>query len=535
MFKLSEVEISEAIAALEFHGLSAFFPPAPEWQAIRANADVKAHIQNLDLDTYAPYQCSTSYLKKDTRMLRAIENLHPQDTIILTALVHLLRDAIEAARLPPKMKKSFSYRAPTERGALYQTRGNYEKYRARTEQRLSLTSTKFVATADISNFFANVYQHRLQNAILSAARNEREREATRVLSKLLSKLAGGKSYGIPTGPYASRVLAEAVLIDVDAALQEHKVDFVRWMDDITIFTKSEEEGSQVIQFLAAWLRDHHGLSLNESKTKIYPKAKFITDIWKTYDDEHEQFRQLVKRMKSVDPYDEGEFDIDEEDDDGDEGESEIGPDASDEDDEQPIEDKEIVTIFDLAMTIETAPKYGLIKHILERVIFRDGFSQPQRLQIIRRAMAAFEKLEPVFDAVAKSVAREFDIPAVEVEKFCKKVLSNLQARKFFTPGHTLMWACWLVGERACKNLKVDVKDIYNHSQDSAVRREALIALSKVGSRPDVLSIKDKLAGSPDNERTALILASKALGADERKYWRQSNAITDIYEKAAFDL
>ena len=49
----------------------------------------------------------------------------------------------------------------------------------------------------------------------------------------------GNSYGIPVGPYASRVLGEAVLIDVDAYLKSQGIDYVRWVDDYNIFVRSE--------------------------------------------------------------------------------------------------------------------------------------------------------------------------------------------------------------------------------------------------------------------------------------------------------
>jgi len=53
--------------------------------------------------------------------------------------------------------------------------------------------------------------------------------------------AHGKiSYGVPVGPLASRLLGEATLIDVDAALALQGFDFVRWVDDFTFFCKSEK-------------------------------------------------------------------------------------------------------------------------------------------------------------------------------------------------------------------------------------------------------------------------------------------------------
>ena len=41
----------------------------------------------------------------------------------------------------------------------------------------------------------------------------------RVLEKMLTRLSENVSYGIPIGPPASRVLGEAVLVDVDSTLE----------------------------------------------------------------------------------------------------------------------------------------------------------------------------------------------------------------------------------------------------------------------------------------------------------------------------
>ena len=54
------------------------------------------------------------------------------------------------------------------------------------------------------------------------------------MRKFIGSVMGSDSYGIPIGPYASRLLAEALLIDVDASLEAQHVDFVRWVDDYNV-------------------------------------------------------------------------------------------------------------------------------------------------------------------------------------------------------------------------------------------------------------------------------------------------------------
>ncbi len=69
------------------------------------------------------------------------------------------------------------------------------------------------------------------------------------------------------GSDASRILSEAVLIDVDRKLVEHGVVFLRYVDDYRIFAESKEKALKCVERLTALLADE-GLSLNSRKTEI---------------------------------------------------------------------------------------------------------------------------------------------------------------------------------------------------------------------------------------------------------------------------
>jgi hypothetical protein len=85
---------------------------------------------------------------------------------------------------------------------------------------------------------------------------------------------GKDSYGIPVGPYASRLLAEALLIDVDTQLNTNKIEFARWVDDFVMFTKSEYEAQSILFTLGEWLYTRHGLTLQSAKTQIVPIGSY---------------------------------------------------------------------------------------------------------------------------------------------------------------------------------------------------------------------------------------------------------------------
>ena len=244
MFFLTTEELDSAFAAITHHGYSAMLPAAPEWSVITSNwVAVRDSINSIDLDTYEPYKPTSVFAPKNRASVRILHLLHPQDLIIYTALVLIAKNDIEANRIPTKARRVFSYRANVGNDkVLYNAKGSYEAYRSELKQRAARAAVRYVAVADIADFYQRIYQHRLENVIQSVATTQRVRDVARVLvKKLIASIMGRDSYGIPVGPYASRLLAEALLIDVDSSLQAKKIDFIRWVDDFSFFCKTEYE------------------------------------------------------------------------------------------------------------------------------------------------------------------------------------------------------------------------------------------------------------------------------------------------------
>ncbi len=76
-----------------------------------------------------------------------------------------------------------------------------------------------------------------------------------------------RSFGIPVGSDARRILSEAVLLNVDRNLNEAGISFVRYVDDFRIFAKTRAEALKFIEVLTNLLADE-GLSLNSRKTDV---------------------------------------------------------------------------------------------------------------------------------------------------------------------------------------------------------------------------------------------------------------------------
>jgi hypothetical protein len=281
MFTLSVDELDNAFVAIKHHGYSAMLPGPPEWAVIEANwTSIRDIIKNIDLDTYEPFEPLRVFAPKNRANVRITHLLHPQDLLIYTALVLIAKNDIESARVSIKAKRVFSYRSdPSQPQVLYGARGSYEAYRKQLHVKAKNAQVKYVALADIADFYPRIYQHRLENVLESVATSQRVRDVARVLvRKLIGHLMGRNSYGIPVGPLASRVLGEAILIDVDATLQSKGANFVRWVDDYNIFCKTEHEAQSILFTLGEWLFSNHGLTLQAAKTKILPVNTFVSNV-----------------------------------------------------------------------------------------------------------------------------------------------------------------------------------------------------------------------------------------------------------------
>jgi hypothetical protein len=80
--------------------------------------------------------------------------------------------------------------------------------------------------------------------------------------------------GLPVGPVASAVLANAVLSSVDDALERARVRYLRWVDDVVAVGAGSRAPDEVLALLASALRGL-GLELNASKTRVLEPAELV--------------------------------------------------------------------------------------------------------------------------------------------------------------------------------------------------------------------------------------------------------------------
>ena len=205
--------------------------------------------------------------KKEAFDFRKVAIIRPQDLVLYLAVAIMIADPFEKARSRFASGRVFSYRFKPilGKGQLFRPEHNFRAFQARTEQLSKQESFNYIVKGDIANFYDRVNLHRLESTLLTT-RGLNSGVAS-LINQMLLHWAKRDSYGLPIGTNASRVLAEVALLNVDKALSEANLKYIRFVDDYRIFTKSATEAHSALARLMELL-DREGLFINSRKSSI---------------------------------------------------------------------------------------------------------------------------------------------------------------------------------------------------------------------------------------------------------------------------
>ncbi|MCF6344004.1 MAG: RNA-directed DNA polymerase [Devosiaceae bacterium] len=515
MFKLTEEELEYAFASIKYHGFSTLFPAPPEWDDLENHwDDIKNHLKNEDLDIYEPSSPMRVFAPKSRFNLRIVTHLHPIDLVIYTALVLIVKDDIEVARIPKSKNIVYSFRADAKKKEqLYQNTNNYKKYKLRLKNRAEMASCCFVAIADIADFYPRIYQHRLENVIETVATTPRAKEVARVLvKKFINKIASGASYGIPVGPYASRNLAEALLIDVDSALAMKKFKLVRWVDDFAFFCKTDAEAQHCLFYLSQWLFEKHGLTLQSAKTKIVTSEHFLETTLRTQETKLEEKAEVIKDLwGEINPYEEDGVELDE---------NEI----------EELENTSFREIIEEALGDNEQIDYDMISFILGRLSNIGDFKDEWRETFVDIILDNIEHLYPVSDSIATFFQGFEALNKKEKRKIARALLRPILSSKTPPPDYYTMWVLSIFLKDNEWNNSDKLIKIFTETHSEVVRRYAALAIEKNGKRAEALSVQELFERASPLLKLAILRTTRLLGRDERRFWKQKQLISGVLEK-----
>jgi len=428
---------------------------------------------------------------KQKYTVRPATLLDPIDTILFTGLVFRVAPLIEQKRSLITDDRVFSFRfKQIDAGRRFTLESDWDGFvhaiKARDPR------YKMVAKADIVDFFPRIYLHRLKNAIASICGREQEKEA---IMKFLETWSRGTSYGIPVGPLASNLLAEALLVEVDEYLLSINADFVRHIDDYIIFGNTEADCIRFLFQLGARLHQTQGLSLNMAKTKPMMLHDLVLDLIKPEDSDRGLRQKIIETVFSGDPYAIVDYE------------------------KLSAEQKKMIDKLNVKETIEGALRLdiadlGGIKFVL------NVLSALRRPDLVEIVLENLDRLFPVSDAVARFLNVFDKVEEADRLQIGKKILEYLQGAQY-VPDFQFLWLLepFAVSEK-WNHLK-SLRNIAREHRNRMIRRQAILSLGMIGDRSALLDVKSALQDTSDWEWRAIVFACRKLPEDERDAFYRS--------------
>lgn len=388
---------------------------------------------------------------------------------------------------------------------LYGESGAWKLFRKAAADRVQVEPSLFVGMTDIADFFPRIYHHRLFNA-LEAASGAEGVPYVRALDKMLSRFSDGVSYGIPIGPPASRVLAEAVLTDVDSTLLSFNIDFIRFVDDYVIFAPDPESAEFGLRVLGENLFLKHGLTLQTAKTKVLPAAEYVERFLTPHSEIEEERRHLFEI------FGDSEYDV-------------TPYEDLDEDQRREIDALNLSDMLRRALEEGENVDYAEVDFILRRL---SSLRKPDLIPIVLENLS---RLYPVADAVATFFEKFSDTENIDhlgiAQTLLGPVVNTHQSRasEFYC-----IWILSLFQRSSRWGNAATLLRIFREANSDAVRRFAALALAVSGSRGEAVTVREYLAAGTPLCRTAMLLATCKLGTDERVHMRRGLRLSDSLER-----
>lgn len=258
-----------AIQSVVAHSDGDLFPRVQEFAAIQAAQDQFIElILKSPLSSFQPGASRRFIVPKDELSYRRATQLDPQDSILLTSIVYQYGAGIEERRKPADMV--FSYRfGPTAQRGLYSSQSGWNEFWTKA----NMLGKKYgcILYCDISDFYNQIYHHTLENQLRESGFTN---QAIQWCKGLFNSTTANVSRGVPIGPHAVHLIAEATLIPVDNSLEARGIPFLRYADDIMLFSVDRNEARKNLHRLAEILDQQQRLTVQKSKTRLFDWSDF---------------------------------------------------------------------------------------------------------------------------------------------------------------------------------------------------------------------------------------------------------------------
>ena len=277
-------------------------PSIPEFEPVASR--VNDFIADLKTNKNLYNQISANrnfHILKTDNSYRTVNQLYPLDSIIYTAIIYQFAGGIEKRRLGNDVIFSHRFK-PTSKHELYPDSRAWNNF---WEMALSMSS-RFdrIIYCDIADFYNQIYHHTIENQL---EQSQFPKAGIKWILSLLKNISGNISRGIPTGPHASHIVAEATLIPLDDALKSKNIIFLRYVDDILIFCPKDKSPQTILMHVGQTLDTQQRLRLQETKTRIYNPHDFQLKCEEMIEnrpinEDEDKIIKIIDKYSKGDPY-----------------------------------------------------------------------------------------------------------------------------------------------------------------------------------------------------------------------------------------
>lgn len=284
MTTIEKHEIKRALNNIEAYSDTDVFPRSIDYEKALARkerresivTEIERILNNQDdfndaINTSPPVNQSTLYPAGYSGH-RWVTRIDPMWNIAyLSIAIHIAREA-EKYRIPHSRDTVFSHRFNDSKDSkdLF-CDGGWRDFIDISRRKAEIS--KYVLSIDLADFYSRIYLHRIENEVQALFPGS---QISKQLNKLLMDFNTGRSFGIPIGGPASRILSELVLNAADQFIANHlDLNFTRYADDYRIFVDTIDDANHTIAKLSEYFYQNEGMSIQKHKTRTTPSNEFI--------------------------------------------------------------------------------------------------------------------------------------------------------------------------------------------------------------------------------------------------------------------
>lgn len=503
-YKLNSSSVEWAIQSIAAHSDGDLFPKNLEIDAILSQKDdLASSLSNKSIRELKNGPARSFVVPKSTLAFRRAMQLDPQDSIILTAILHQYGQGIEDRRAPEN--KVFSYRfGPTEEHNLYSSQSPW--YNFWTSARHRAQNAQEVLYCDIADFYNQISHHAVENQLDESGF---PKHFVRWIIDLLSSTTAGVSRGVPIGPHSSHLLAEASLIPIDNDLRDRGIDFLRYADDIVIFGSKTISAKQALWQVYESLDSQQRLTLQTHKTQLFAPSEFedfckerVTD--RPINEYEKELLELIAKYSHGDPY------------------SSISYSEVDKTDWDSLSEAKFTEILNAHLSAKE------IDYIRLRWLYRRlaQIGHPVALEV---SLNLIGQLGPCMASVCTYFASIQQAGSIDWKEVGGRMLALLGHEEIKQSSYFKLSILSLFTRNTDLNHFSDLVSQFETS-DSFAQREILLAAYKNRSIDWVRSFKNRFSGMEPWVARAFILCCSQFPVDEKKFFLRTIQTTSPLEE-----